>query len=134
VSEILALDSTGNRYLTLERTYIQSSAQSGVFSAKLYEVDLAGATPIEKLNAATPTIIPVKKQLVFDFAKLNRAIPNLEAMTWGPVLPNGQRSLVLTSDNNYSASSPTGPRVSSTQVFVLGVDFKLTTISPSPAR
>ncbi len=134
VSEILALDSTGNRYLTLERTYVQSSAQTGVFSAKLYEVDLAGATPIEKLNASTPSIIPAKKQLVFDFATLNRAIPNLEAMTWGPVLPNGQRSLVLMSDNNYSASSPTGPRVSSTQVFVLGVDFKLTTISPSPAR
>jgi Esterase-like activity of phytase len=48
VSEILALDSTGDRYLALERTYVQSSPS--VFSARLYEFDLKGATDIRQLQ------------------------------------------------------------------------------------
>ena len=122
VSEILAIDSTGDRYLALERTYVQSSPS--VFSARIYEFDLKGATDIRTQNAAASGIIPATKQLVFDFANLNTKMPNLEAMTWGPVLPNGQRSLILMSDNNYSATNPTGPTVNSTQFFVLGVEFQ----------
>lgn len=132
VSEILALDSTGDRYLALERTYVQSSP--AVFSARLYEFDLKGATDIRTRSAASAGIIPAKKQLVFDFANLRTKIPNLEAMTWGPVLPNGQRSLILMSDNNYSPSSPTGPTVNATQFFVLGIGFKPTTILNTPTR
>ena len=125
VSEILAVDSTGDRYLALERTYVQSSPS--VFSARIYEFDLKGATDIQNQSAATAGIVAAKKQLVFDFANLKTKMPNLEAMTWGPVLPNGQRSLILMSDNNYSPSSPTGPTVNNTQFFVLGVEFKPST-------
>ena len=124
VSEILAIDSTGDRYLALERTFVKSNPS--VFSARIYEFDLKGATDIQNQSAATAGIVPAKKQLVFDFANLKTKMPNLEAMTWGPVLPNGQRSLILMSDNNYSPSSPTGPTVNSTQFFVLGVEFKPT--------
>ena len=127
VSEILALDSTGNRYLALERTYVQQSSSTGVFSAKLYEFDLQGATDIKTLNAASSSIVPTKKQLVFDFSTLKIKMPNLEAMTWGPVLPNGQRSLILVSDNNYNSASTTGPTVNNTQFFVLGIGMKPTT-------
>jgi hypothetical protein len=125
VSEILALDSTGDRYLALERTYVQSSPS--VFSARLYEFDLKGATDIRAKNAGSSGIIPAQKQLVFDFASLKTKMPNLEAMTWGPVLANGQRSLILMSDNNYSPSAPTGPTVNTTQFFVLGIGLKPTT-------
>jgi hypothetical protein len=132
VSEILALDSTGDRYLALERTYVQSSPS--VFSARLYEFDLKGATDIRTKNAGSSGIIPAQKQLVFDFASLRTKMPNLEAMTWGPVLPNGQRSLILMSDNNYSPSAPTGPTVNTTQFFVLGIGFKPTTILNTTTR
>jgi hypothetical protein len=132
VSEILALDSTGDRYLALERTYVQSSPS--VFSAKLYEVDLKGATDIGTKNAGSTGIIPAQKQLVFDFANLRTKMPNLEAMTWGPVLPNGQRSLILMSDNNYSPSSPTGPTVNTTQFFVLSIGLKPTTLLNTTTR
>jgi hypothetical protein len=132
VSEILALDSTGDRYLALERTYVQSSPS--VFSARLYEFDLKGATDIRTRNAGSSGIIPAQKQLVFDFANLRTKMPNLEAMTWGPVLANGQRSLILMSDNNYSPSSPTGPTVNTTQFFVLGIGFKPTTILNTTTR
>jgi hypothetical protein len=132
VSEILALDSTGDRYLALERTYVQSSPS--VFSARLYEFDLKGATDIRTRNAGSSGIIPAQKQLVFDFASLKTKMPNLEAMTWGPVLANGQRSLILMSDNNYSPSAPTGPTVNTTQFFVLGIGFKPTTILNTTTR
>ncbi len=132
VSEILALDSTGDRYLALERTYVQSSPS--VFRARLYEFDLKGATDIRTRSAASAGIIPAQKQLVFDFATLGTKMPNLEAMTWGPVLPNGQRSLILMSDNNYSPSAPTGPTVNSTQFFVLGIGLKPTTIINTTTR
>ncbi len=132
VSEILALDSTGDRYLALERTYVQSSPS--VFSARLYEFDLKGATDIRTRTAMSAGIIPAKKQLVFDFANLKTKMPNLEAMTWGPVLPNGQRSLILMSDNNYSPTAPTGPTVNTTQFFVLGIGFKPTTVLNTTTR
>ena len=34
-------------------------------------------------------------------------VDNLEGMTWGPKLPNGERSLILVSDNNFSATQVT---------------------------
>jgi hypothetical protein len=125
VSEILAIDSTGDRYLALERTYVQSNP--AVFSGRIYEFDLKGATDIRTQKASVAGIVPAKKQLVFDFANLKTKIPNLEAMTWGPTLPNGQRSLIVMSDNNYSPSSPTGPTVNRTQFFLFGIGLKPTT-------
>lgn len=34
-------------------------------------------------------------------------LDNMEAMSWGPDLPNGNRSLVLVSDNNFNDSQRT---------------------------
>jgi Esterase-like activity of phytase len=52
------------------------------------------------------SVIPVEKRLVlnFDSLRLPTGLDNVEGMTLGPVLPNGQQSLVLVSDNNFSAT------------------------------
>jgi hypothetical protein len=42
--------------------------------------------------------------LNFDSLGLPTGLDNVEGMTLGPVLPNGQQSLVLVSDNNFSAT------------------------------
>ena len=42
--------------------------------------------------------------LNFDSLRLPTGLDNVEGMTLGPVLPNGQQSLVLVSDNNFSAT------------------------------
>ena len=42
--------------------------------------------------------------LNFDSLGLPTGLDNAEGMTLGPVLPNGQQSLVLVSDNNFSAT------------------------------
>ncbi|USX25241.1 esterase-like activity of phytase family protein [Oxalobacteraceae bacterium OTU3CINTB1] len=107
VSEMLVADS---RYLlALERSGVQDAAGRFAFFIRLYLVDLHGATDI----AAYPTLdgaayAPLKKHLLMDF---NRAgldkVDNLEGMSWGPMLANGHRSLVLISDDNFSADEVT---------------------------
>ena len=40
---------------------------------------------------------------VFAFDDLGIPIDNIEGMTFGPNLPDGRRTLVIVSDNNFSA-------------------------------
>jgi hypothetical protein len=42
----------------------------------------------------------------FNLAGLDK-VDNLEGMSWGPTLANGHRSLVLISDDNFSADEVT---------------------------
>lgn len=107
VSEMLVVDS--RHLLALERSGVQDAAGRFAFFIRLYLVDVDGATNI----AAFPTLdgavyTPLKKHLLMDF---NRAgldkVDNLEGMSWGPVLANGHRSLVLISDDNFSAGEVT---------------------------
>jgi hypothetical protein len=64
--------------------------------------------------ASVPSLIgasyrPISKRLVIN---LNTTpglphIDNIEGMSWGPVLANGKRSLVLVSDNNFNTTQIT---------------------------
>jgi hypothetical protein len=48
------------------------------------------------------------KRLVADFAQLGLSrLDNTEGMCWGPRLANGHRSLVVVSDDNFSARQVT---------------------------
>lgn len=92
VAEVLAV--ADSRFLVLE--------QAGRDSAKLYEVDFAaGATNVADLPAlAGSDHLPVAKRLVLDLTRLGlRAVDDLQAVTWGPVLGDGARTLVFVSDN-----------------------------------
>jgi len=46
---------------------------------------------------------PLRKRLLLDLdaAGLDK-VDNLEGMSWGPLLANGHRSLVMVSDDNFS--------------------------------
>ena len=102
ISEILAVDS--DTLLVLERSVVQT-----VPSLKLYQVSLAGATDISAYNDISPapiSITPVQKTLVAnlfssEFSSLGFTVDNFEGMTFGPTLPNGNRSLIFVSDNNF---------------------------------
>jgi hypothetical protein len=98
LSEIQALNTSGN-FLTLER----SVGLLG-FRVKLFQASMAGATDttnIASFNGAK-NIQPIQKQLAFDLKQLNIYIDNLEGMAFGARLPDGSRSLLLVSDNNFS--------------------------------
>lgn len=103
VSEMLAVND--HQFLLLERAVVQTSAAGAFkFSLRIVEIDIDGATDISaipSLQGATYT--PVKKRLVLDLAKSNVVdrLDNIEGIAWGPRLANGNRSLVLMSDDNF---------------------------------
>lgn len=107
VSEVLALDE--NRLLVLERGVRLLPKKLWVNSAALYEVDLSKATDVagqEKLQAGK--FVGASKKLLLDFeadflkSRPGKSAQNYEALSWGPTLPDGRRSLLVISDNNFS--------------------------------
>lgn len=113
LAEIAMLDQSGH-FLGLERSYGFQG-----FGLKLYQLASGGATDIRTItslrtenstgNSTLNGIDPIRKQLVLDFAdpSLKNYLENYEAMTFGPNFPNGQRSLLLLSDNNFSPEQKT---------------------------
>lgn len=108
VSEILALDDT--HALVLERSGVEGADGVWKMYIRIYEIDTTGATDI----AAIPSLVgaayqPVSKRLVIDLAKTSDvgAVDNIEGISWGPILADGKRSLVLVSDNNFNPAQIT---------------------------
>lgn len=102
--ELIALD--GQDLLALERSYATGVGNS----IRLYRISLAGADPItgrRRLELGRDPLQPVGKRLLLDFGQLGLELDNLEGMTLGPALPDGQRALVLVSDDNFSSSQLT---------------------------
>jgi len=98
LTELLALDQSGH-FLSLERSLGLKS-----FSARLFQIATGGATDISSiasLKGDTSSLQPVFKQLVLNLSNLGITLENLEGMTFGPHLPDGSRSLLLVSDNNF---------------------------------
>jgi hypothetical protein len=102
-AEILAV--ADQKYLVLERAY----RDDGRNSVRLFEIDLTGATNIAGVNAlGGATHTPVSKRLLVDFKDFRIGqVANFQGMTWGPSLPNGSRTLVLVSDNDFDPRTPT---------------------------
>ncbi|GAA3019966.1 esterase-like activity of phytase family protein [Streptosporangium longisporum] len=97
VSEILAIDD--RRYLALERSWIEGVG----YKAKLYEVDLGGATNVlnrDSLVGGRP-YRPVVKRLVSDLSTVRTPVQNLESLAWGPRLRTGECTLVVGADDNF---------------------------------
>jgi len=95
------------KFMVLERAF---SAGHGSFgnTVRIYDVDASQATnTVEFKNLKKQSYKTAKKQLLFDFKSVKRQltegiIDNIEGMTFGPILPNGNRSLILISDNNFN--------------------------------
>lgn len=107
--EILALDDTGNRFLSVERSFSTGAAGPGPGNTgntiRVFEFTLDGATDVSNLDTlAIGGFDFVDKRLVLDLATLGVDLDNVEGVTFGPTLANGNRSLVLVSDNNFSAT------------------------------
>jgi hypothetical protein len=101
LDELLALDKRS--YLAMERSFSVGAPGTGN-KIKLYTVDLAGAQNINgraSLAGQLGSIEPVGKELLFDLDDLGIPLDNVEGMTFGPDLPDGRRTLILVSDNNF---------------------------------
>ncbi len=130
--ELLAVDNNGT-LLALERGFSVGAGNT----VKLFEVQTQGAldvlgvenlfreTPLEEddeIIASAPFEIDpavIKRELLDIERDLGIAPDNLEALAFGPKLPNGRQSLIIVSDNNFSNTQVT-------QFLALGVDFATT--------
>ena len=108
VSDIVALGH--DRFLVLERASIYSDNN---WKARIYLVDLHGATDVLGRDSLTDTsahpVQPVRKTLVTDLSDVPGLprVDNVEGITLGPRLPDGRRTVVLVSDDNFAARQVT---------------------------
>ena len=59
--------------------------------------------PLAALSQALSQVTgPATKELVLDLDDLGIPLDNVEGMTFGPRLPDGRRSVVLVSDDNFA--------------------------------
>lgn len=99
LDEILSVGD--DQFLFMERSFSVGILQSTI---KIFLVDLKGATDVSALSALhkDKTYKPASKKLLLNMDDLKRYVDNVEGMTLGPVLPNGNRSLILIADNNFN--------------------------------
>jgi len=98
ISEILSL---GNKkLLTVERSF---STGYLACTVKVFIADLSRASPVENIKSMkeTPPEHPVSKKLLLNMDDLGIFIDNIEGVTFGPDLPNGHKTLLFVSDNNF---------------------------------
>jgi hypothetical protein len=99
--DLLALDNQGH-FLSVERSFTGLG-----FAISLFQVSLEGADDIYKIDSLlaidTKDIKPVQKKLLLDLRSLDVLLDNIEGLTIGPKLPDGQQSLILISDNNFNS-------------------------------
>ncbi len=99
LSDLLVLDQSGH-FLSLERSFGLSG-----FGGKIFQLATGGATdiaPIDSLSAGVEGIMPIQKRLLLDLGDLGIPLDNYEGLSLGPQLPDGSRSLILVSDDNFN--------------------------------
>ncbi|MBS3027412.1 MAG: esterase-like activity of phytase family protein [Dolichospermum sp. DET50] len=115
--DLLALDNEGH-FLSIERSFTGLG-----FTVFLFQVSLDKATDIHNLDSIAKIdpdkIKPAEKKLLLDLRTLDVSLDNIEGLTLGAKLPDGQPSLILISDNNFNG-------LQQTQILA----FKLKTESP----
>ena len=103
VPEIMMMDQF--RMLVLERSYSPGAGNS----LRVYVIDTRDGSDVLNVPALKPgQYTPVTKRLLINFDSLGlKQLDNIEGMTFGPRLPNGNRTLVFVSDDNFRASQIT---------------------------
>lgn len=113
VNEILAVND--HEFLVLER---DGKAGDKASFKKIFKIDIAGATDISALDSLPKSkvpegVTPVAKELFLDllhptFGLAGPDFPEkIEGLAFGPLLPDGRLSLLVTSDNDFFMDNPT---------------------------
>jgi hypothetical protein len=105
VSGLVELLPLNNEFLlSMERSFSVGAPGTGN-TIRLYRVELPGATNVDgvtSLAGILGSVRPAEKTLLFDLDALGIPLDNVEGMAFGPDLPDGRRSLILVSDNNFA--------------------------------
>ena len=98
--ELIAMDDSV--LLVLERSYIPGAGNR----VKLFRIDSRNAADVSDHNG-TPGLANAPKESILDLSSLGLPLDNFEGMALGPALPDGRRTLILVSDNNFNESQRT---------------------------
>jgi hypothetical protein len=103
VSAIVAADPLDpTRLLIVERAFATGVGNR----VRVFEASILGATNV--LNRDLTGATSMRKRLIADLADFKLStVDNIEGITWGPALPTGERTLLLVSDDNFSATQVT---------------------------
>lgn len=102
------LEYAPDKFLVIERGFAAGHGQKGN-TVRIFDVDASLATNTLDINNLRVSFNnPAKKTLLYDFKWAKKflsqeIIDNIEGITFGPTLPNGNQSLILISDNNFNS-------------------------------
>jgi len=98
VPDILAIND--HQLIVVERSF---SSGRKPCTIKVYLTELNGASDVSKISSLKKEQFnPVSKKLLLNMDDLGFYTDNIEGVTFGPELPNGHRTLLFVSDNNFS--------------------------------
>ena len=95
-----------NKLLVIERSF---STGIQACTIRVYVTDLSDATNIADVPSLKlqPVEHPASKKLLMNMDDLGIYIDNIEGVTFGPDLPNGHKTLIFVSDNNFAKEQKT---------------------------
>lgn len=95
-----------NKLLVMERSF---STGIQACTIRVFITDLSNATNISYLRSLREQHFkfPASKKLLINMDALGIYIDNIEGVTFGPDLPNGHKTLLFVSDNNFSKNQKT---------------------------
>lgn len=113
LTELVALGPTA--FLSLERACLLDGPGRARNRIAIYHVEVGGAEDVSEVpSLRTATVRGATKRLVLDFDTIIERLPpeldyldNFEGMTFGPTLPDGGRTLLVVSDDNFRATQKT---------------------------
>jgi hypothetical protein len=98
VPDILCIGN--NKLLVIERSFSSGRIPCTI---KLFIADLDGATDISKIILKNnPDFTPAAKKLLLNMDDLGIYTDNIEGATFGPLLPNGHKTILFIADNNFN--------------------------------
>ena len=95
-----------NKLLVIERSF---STGKPACTIRVYIADLSEATNVAGLQSLTEQYFkhPAVKKLLLNMDDLGIYTDNIEGVTFGPDLPNGHKTLIFVSDNNFDKGQKT---------------------------
>ena len=102
-----ALEYDNNKFFIIERSFSSGLGNKGN-TIKIFKVNAAEATNILSFESLKDTgYRTATKELLFDLEEIrdnltNNSVDNIEGISFGPMLPNGNKTLLLVSDNNFN--------------------------------
>jgi len=100
-----------DQFIVIERSYSSGLGTQGN-SIKLFNIDATNASNTLAMDTLKSNeLMFAKKELLFNFESVraqltDMSIDNIEGLTFGPKLANGNKTLLLVADNNFNKLGP----------------------------